>query len=93
MLTSQTRLLSLTHSLTLTSIPNPYSRLAQELYEPLWDEFYLEAKRLGIRIRSIYIADAAWQGRSGILNEGKLGNDRSSPPTLPFMRPQKNLKL
>ncbi|KAK4093159.1 hypothetical protein Purlil1_2316 [Purpureocillium lilacinum] len=59
----------------LTVIGAHANGFPKELYEPLWDEFYLEAKRLGIRIRSIYIADAAWQGRSGILNEGKLGND------------------
>ncbi|UNI22561.1 hypothetical protein JDV02_008439 [Purpureocillium takamizusanense] len=66
---------SSTHSLIRTRPLVLTTRVSQELYEPLWDEFYHEAQRLGIRIRSIFIADAAWQGRSGILNEGKLGND------------------
>ncbi|KAJ6442122.1 prolyl aminopeptidase [Purpureocillium lavendulum] len=59
----------------LTVIGAHANGFPKELYEPLWDEFYHEAKKRGIRIRSIYIADAAWQGRSGVLNEGKLGND------------------
>jgi hypothetical protein len=36
--------------------------------------------RHGVRIRDIWIADCAWQGQSGILNQeqGLLGNDRES---------------
>ncbi|KAM4062980.1 alpha/beta hydrolase family protein [Hirsutella rhossiliensis] len=49
----------------------------KELYEPLWDDFWREAERRGVRIRSIWISDGAWQGRSGVLNQGKLGNDPS----------------
>ena len=30
----------------------------------------------GFRIRSIWIADVANQGQSGVLNENVLGNDR-----------------
>lgn len=52
--------------------------ISQELYEPLWEEFYHEAKRRDIRIRSIWIADTAWQGRSGIINQDALGNDRNT---------------
>ncbi|KAF4982302.1 hypothetical protein FZEAL_2051 [Fusarium zealandicum] len=47
----------------------------KELYEPLWEEFYHAAKSRNIRIRSIYFADAAWQGQSGIINQDALGND------------------
>lgn len=48
----------------------------QELYEPLWDELYQTLRKSSIRIRSIWIADVAWQGYSSVLNEAKLGNDR-----------------
>ncbi|KAH7157571.1 Alpha/beta hydrolase family-domain-containing protein [Dactylonectria estremocensis] len=47
----------------------------KELYEPLWEEFYQEAKSRNVRIRSIWIADTAWQGKSGVLNQNALGND------------------
>ncbi|KAF4447001.1 hypothetical protein F53441_9399 [Fusarium austroafricanum] len=49
----------------------------KELYEPLWEEFYHESKRRNIRIRSIWIADTAWQGQSGLINQDALGNDPS----------------
>ncbi|KAJ4315958.1 hypothetical protein N0V84_008092 [Fusarium piperis] len=49
-----------------------------ELYEPLWEDLYHDAKSRNLRIRSIYIADAAWQGQSGVLNHDALGNDRKS---------------
>ncbi len=29
-----------------------------------------------VRVGSIWIADCAWQGQSGILNQDKLGDDR-----------------
>lgn len=49
----------------------------KELYEPLWDELYLSSKKSNaFRIRSIWFADAAHQGESGLLNESRLGNDR-----------------
>jgi hypothetical protein len=48
----------------------------KELYEPLWDELLKLSKSAGFRIRSIWIADVAQQGRSSVLNEEKLGNDR-----------------
>lgn len=47
----------------------------KELYEPLWDEILEHSQKQGFRIRSIWIADVAWQGDSGILNERLLGND------------------
>ncbi|KAI5464623.1 Alpha/beta hydrolase family-domain-containing protein [Mariannaea sp. PMI_226] len=47
----------------------------KELYEPLWEELYHEAKARNVNIRSIWIADTAWQGQSGRLNRDALGND------------------
>lgn len=52
--------------------------LLKELYEPLWDEVLKRAEAAGFSIRAIWIADVAQQGASGVLNEGKLGNDRTS---------------
>lgn len=49
---------------------------AQELYEPLWEELLARSKANGFRIRSIWMADVAHQGQSGVLNEHLLGNDR-----------------
>jgi len=46
-----------------------------ELYEPLWDDLLKQSKKHGFRIRSIWIADVAHQGASGVINETKLGND------------------
>jgi hypothetical protein len=48
----------------------------QELYEPLWEEICNRTKSKGLRIRSIWMADVAQQGRSGVINENILGNDR-----------------
>ncbi|EQL04023.1 hypothetical protein OCS_00270 [Ophiocordyceps sinensis CO18] len=61
----------------LTVIGAHANGFPKELYEPLWDDFYHQAKHSGVRIRAIWISDAAWQGRSGLLNQGKLGNDPS----------------
>lgn len=41
-------------------------------------EIYSRWKASGIRIRGIWIADAANQGQSGLINESILGNDRES---------------
>ncbi|CAK7217770.1 hypothetical protein SBRCBS47491_003283 [Sporothrix bragantina] len=49
----------------------------KELYEPLWDDLLAISEQHGFRIRSIWIADVAWQGQSGLLNEANLGNDPS----------------
>ncbi|KAL0260772.1 hypothetical protein SLS55_004463 [Diplodia seriata] len=49
----------------------------KELYEPLWEEILRRAESAGFSIRSIWIADVAHQGASGVLNEHKLGNDPS----------------
>lgn len=48
----------------------------KELYEPLWDDLYKHLASQNRRIRSIWIADVAQQGQSGILNEAILGHDR-----------------
>ncbi|KAI9367083.1 toxin biosynthesis protein [Aspergillus egyptiacus] len=49
----------------------------KELYEPLWEELLHRSQQAGFRIRAIWMADAANQGASGILNEQNLGNDPS----------------
>jgi hypothetical protein len=50
----------------------------QELYEPLWEDLLAESVKHGFRIRSIWIADVAWQGGSGHVNQHLLGNDRTN---------------
>ena len=66
-------------------LPQFYESLSdafiQELYEPFWDELYRRSRRFGFSIRSIWIADVTQQGMSGVLNEGKLGNDRECSRT------------
>lgn len=47
--------------------------LLQECYEPLWDDLLATSK---VRIKTIWFADCANQGASGVLNEDKLGDDR-----------------
>ncbi|KAJ0307844.1 hypothetical protein COL5a_008203 [Colletotrichum fioriniae] len=49
----------------------------KELYEALWQDLHAQSllPTSTFRIRSIIIADAAWQGRSSTLNEPLLGND------------------
>ncbi|KAJ9142468.1 Alpha/beta-Hydrolase [Pleurostoma richardsiae] len=49
----------------------------KELYEAMWEDLYCASKRHNFWIRGIWIADVAWQGQSGILNEDELGNDPS----------------
>ncbi|KAM7204916.1 Alpha/beta hydrolase family domain containing protein [Naviculisporaceae sp. PSN 640] len=52
----------------------------KELYEPLWEDLLdvlSKSAPSGPRIRSIWIADVAWQGQSAILNQDKLGYDPS----------------
>jgi len=50
----------------------------KELCEPFWDELYEDLQRQGRQIRSIWIADIASQGQSGVLNESILGPDGKS---------------
>ncbi|PYH29273.1 toxin biosynthesis protein [Aspergillus neoniger CBS 115656] len=47
----------------------------KELYEPLWDDLHKQLASQNRRIRSIWIADVAQQGQSGVLNEAILGHD------------------
>ncbi|KAH7411908.1 putative toxin biosynthesis protein [Phaeosphaeria sp. MPI-PUGE-AT-0046c] len=61
----------------VTFIATHGSGMPKELYEPLFEALYIRSKRLGFKIRSIWIADAVHQGESGMINEGKLGNDPS----------------
>lgn len=61
----------------VTLVATHGSGMPKELYEPLFESLYMRSKRLGFNIRSIWIADAAHQGESGVINEGKLGNDRA----------------
>ena len=49
----------------------------QELYEPLFDDLHEKLKASGRSIRAIWIADLAHQGRSYVMNETALGNDRT----------------
>ncbi|KAJ5722819.1 toxin biosynthesis protein-like protein [Penicillium malachiteum] len=49
--------------------------LPKELYEPLWDELLEQAA--GFQIRSIWVADCASMGMSGIMNDDKLSLDCS----------------
>ncbi|RMD40382.1 hypothetical protein DV735_g4740, partial [Chaetothyriales sp. CBS 134920] len=49
----------------------------KELYEPLWAYLLQKAAKNKFKIRSIWIADLANQGQSGVLNEDQLGNDPS----------------
>ncbi|EFX03400.1 toxin biosynthesis protein [Grosmannia clavigera kw1407] len=49
----------------------------KELYEALWDDLLAETEKHGFRIRSIWIADVAWEGQSSHRNEAILGNDPS----------------
>ncbi|KAH6970330.1 Alpha/beta hydrolase family-domain-containing protein [Fusarium avenaceum] len=61
----------------VTIIGSHANGFPKELYEPLWEDIYHEAKSQNLRIRSILIADAAWQGQSGLINRDSLGNDPS----------------
>ncbi len=58
---------------------NATTNFLQELYEPLWQDIHARSKANGFQIRSIWIADRANSGASGVLNEAKLGNDRKYP--------------
>ncbi|TVY78130.1 Abhydrolase domain-containing protein mpaH [Lachnellula suecica] len=61
----------------LTIIGGHANGFPKELYEPLWEDLHARSKSNGFRIRSIWIADVAQQGSSGVLNEELLGNDPS----------------
>ncbi|EOA82046.1 hypothetical protein ACJQWK_05584 [Exserohilum turcicum] len=59
----------------ITIIAAHANGFAKELYEPLWNELLKRCEQQGFGIRGIWIADVVHQGWSGVLNEGKLGND------------------
>ncbi|KAL3420765.1 toxin biosynthesis [Phlyctema vagabunda] len=61
----------------VTIIGTHANAFPKELYEALWDDLLARSKKNGFRIRSIWIADVAQQGASGILNENLLGDDPS----------------
>lgn len=61
----------------LTVIGASGNGLPRELMEPFWDDFYEQMQKKGQAIRSIWVADQAHQGASGVLNETILGNDPS----------------
>ncbi|KAK5718430.1 hypothetical protein LTR15_008157 [Elasticomyces elasticus] len=60
----------------VTIIATHGSGLPKELYEPLFEDVVERSQQTNVRIRSVWIADCAHQGASGIRNERKLGNDR-----------------
>ncbi|CAG7922359.1 unnamed protein product [Penicillium olsonii] len=49
----------------------------KELYEPLWEDLLAQSENQGFRIGSIWIADTANLGASGLINESTLGDDPS----------------
>ena len=61
----------------ITIIATHANGFPKELYEPLWDDLSRVLRKQGLAIKGIWIADVAQQGMSGVLNEGKLGNDPS----------------
>ncbi|KAK0629194.1 Alpha/beta hydrolase family-domain-containing protein [Bombardia bombarda] len=61
----------------VTIIASHANGFVKELYEPLWEDMVQALGKRGVRVRSIWIADVAWQGQSGIINADKLGNDPS----------------
>ncbi|KUI52990.1 Peroxisomal membrane protein LPX1 [Cytospora mali] len=61
----------------ITVIASHANGFVKELYEPLWEDLLHSCRQNGVNIRGIWIADIAWQGQSGVLNEDKLGNDPS----------------
>ncbi|CAK7272426.1 hypothetical protein SEPCBS119000_005119 [Sporothrix epigloea] len=61
----------------VTIIATHANGFVKALYEPLWDDLLAASEKHGFNIRGIWIADVAWQGQSGLLNEASLGNDPS----------------
>jgi hypothetical protein len=61
----------------ITIIAGHANGFPKELYEPLWDELLKRCHQFGFGIRGIWIADVVHQGWSSVLNEDKLGNDRT----------------
>jgi pimeloyl-ACP methyl ester carboxylesterase len=61
----------------LTVIGAHGNGLPKELLEPLWDDLHERLDPSRHAIKSIWVADQAHQGQSGVINEGLLGNDPS----------------
>ncbi|KAK0709745.1 Alpha/beta hydrolase family-domain-containing protein [Lasiosphaeria miniovina] len=61
----------------VTIIASHANGFVKELYEPLWEDLVRALGQRGVRVRGIWIADVAWQGQSGIINDEHLGNDPS----------------
>ncbi|PSR78654.1 Alpha/beta hydrolase family-domain-containing protein [Coniella lustricola] len=61
----------------ITILASHANGFVKELYEPLWEDLVHACRRQGVRVRAIWIADTAWQGQSGILNEHSLGSEPS----------------
>ncbi|KAK0617192.1 Alpha/beta hydrolase family-domain-containing protein [Immersiella caudata] len=61
----------------VTIIASHANGFVKELYEPLWEDLLKSLNQRSVGVRGIWIADVAWQGRSGIINEDNLGNDSS----------------
>ncbi len=61
----------------VTIIGTHANAFPKECYEALWDDLLQQATKHGWRIRSIWIADVAHEGQSGLINEQSLGNDPS----------------
>ncbi|RAH63223.1 hypothetical protein BO85DRAFT_483080 [Aspergillus piperis CBS 112811] len=60
----------------ITIVIAPGSGFGKELYEPVFQELLVRYGKKGLNIRSIWAADPAHQGESGIINEGRGGIDR-----------------
>jgi len=59
----------------------------QEAYEPLWEVLFARLKAAGVVVNSLWMADPANQGASGVANEGVLGDDRKSTLLHPLCHP------
>lgn len=68
----------------ITILATHANGFVKELYEPLWEDLLDVLSHSGLRIRSIWIADVAWQGQSAILNKDNLGYDRTFFISLPL---------
>ena len=49
--------------------------VAQECYEPLWDDMQSLSRSHNFGIQGIWAADSSQQGASGVLNEHAQGDD------------------
>ncbi|KAK3692488.1 Alpha/beta hydrolase family-domain-containing protein [Podospora appendiculata] len=61
----------------ITILASHANGFVKELYEPLWEDMLVALAARGVKVRGIWIADVAWQGQSGLLNDDLLGNDPS----------------